>query len=212
MTTIVMLVGVVGCGGKASSSNSAPDAGAEAGGGAGRVPKEHRASALACPAERGAVSLTPNGCGASSTTDCVQDSDCKQGKNGRCIEFGSSCATSCSYDDCTQDSDCAKDTPCVCRTSATDSSANTCPTQGNCRVDADCGPKGYCSPSLVGDSCTCQIASACDGPCEDGCMHGYFCHVSQDTCIDDSDCRDGLLCAFDTIGNHFECRACAPNL
>jgi hypothetical protein len=103
------------------------------------------------------------------------------GVNGRCLPAPPvNCDSACSYDECTNDADCGS-VPCDCRSSATDSAANTCLVGSNCQVDSDCGVGGYCSPSGVATSCA--IA--------------YFCHTANDTCTDSGDCPDGRLCHYD---------------
>jgi len=87
--------------------------------------------------------------------------------NGRCFPWeGLVSEGGCSYDECFADSGCGAGTPCICRSSATDNSANVCDVGGNCAVDSDCGKGGYCSPSVG----------------------GYFCHTVADLCVNDSDC------------------------
>ena len=138
------------------------------------VPLNHRATAAACPTDRGPGPPTqpyPQG----QTSGCASDSDCTAGQNGRCFPFeGLVGPGGCSYDQCFEDSACGAKTPCICRASATDNAANVCDPGGNCAVDSDCGPGGYCSPSV----------SAClwNSPAP------YFCHTPADGCINDSDC------------------------
>src|SRR5580658_2032140 len=141
------------------------------------VPLYHRASAACCPSQRGPGG--PNqpylpGFASPLSADaggCTSDSDCTSGVNGRCFPFeGEVGLGGCSYDECFTDSNCGSGTPCLCRSSSTDNSANVCDPGGNCAVDSDCGLGGYCSPSGI-----------CDGPT-------YYCHTSSDTCVNDTDC------------------------
>jgi hypothetical protein len=130
---------------------------------------------------RGAGALTP-GCpyDGGISLACVQDSDCTAGQNGRCLPTpGVACAPECSYDTCQSDQNCGG-TACLCRTSGSDSTANTC-AQGNCAVDSDCGPSGYCSPSGLLDACGI----------------GYYCHTASDACVDNASCPSGQGCSFD---------------
>jgi hypothetical protein len=119
--------------------------------GAPRVPTNHRASAVACPMQRG-----PGSTGGLPPGDCDADTDCTAGANGRCLP---SCgppgcfASDCSYDGCFNDSECGGTIPCSCRPSVTSSAANTCLTGSTCAVDSDCGHGGYCSPSGASDWC-----------------------------------------------------------
>jgi len=179
-----------------------PDAGCAPVALTGRVPTNHRAAAATCPSQRGA-GVVPTSCAyEAGAVGCLQDSDCTQGKNGRCNASGGPVVIpcpypSCSYDACETDSDCAAKTACDCRSSATDGAPNYCATGSNCAVDSDCGPGGYCSPGGFTDS-FCNIPT-------------YFCHTAADTCLDDSDCCNFLPCSFDHNVGHFACGgACAP--
>jgi hypothetical protein len=166
----------------------------------GRVPAKHRATAVACPEERG-PSTVPAACiDSGSPPYCLSDSQCTMGNNGRCQHVYPlpGCFFECSYDACFTDSDCPAPEPCGCRASATDSAPNTCLAGSECRVDADCGSGGYCSPSM--------------GPYSGSCGIAYFCHTAVDTCLDDSDC-DGGLCRYDTTAGHWACAdgdGCVP--
>jgi hypothetical protein len=197
-----------------------------------RIPKSHRASGSTCPQERalGISGLGPS-CSpdAGGSTTCWQDSDCKAGNNGRCYGGWNRlpCASQCSYDSCSNDFDCPANQPCECRASDFDSTANTCVAGSNCRVDSDCGPCGYCSPSQVNVFCFCPSTALCkDGgggcyegtstgwkevpcSCGDACGHGYFCHTPNDSCVDDSDCKQGT-CNFDTQEKRWSCSSCWP--
>jgi hypothetical protein len=167
----------------------------------GRVPLEHRATAMACPSQRGPGSL-PTSCNydAGMTATCLADTDCDAGTNGRCMHpdlTPAICVVACSYDGCFSDSDCPAGQPCACRASSTDSTANACVSGSQCRIDSDCGSGGYCSPSPGYGDFHCGMA--------------YFCHTSSDTCIDDSDC-DSAHCQFDSTASHWACGGpgCAP--
>jgi hypothetical protein len=184
----------------------------------GRVPQNHVASAVACPAGRGSIApyCSLDAGVAPPSLQCVNDSDCTAGANGRCeytfgsypLEAGASptsvlyCTTLCSYDACASNADCASRTPCDCRTSSTDGTANVCLTGSNCAVDSDCGPGGFCSPS-AGELVNGGYAS---GPSQ----LRYFCHTPNDTCYDDGDCPRcaGCLgggCEYDTTQAHWAC-------
>jgi len=163
---------------EASSSSSPADAEAgsdalaaacpDAGLGAGalstpHVPLTHRPSGSACPQTRGTQASTA-GCtcaadgGACPCAACNTDSDCTKGPNGRCEASGPSTFKGCSYDQCFGDSDCMGGAPCECRASSASVVPNTCLGESNCAVDSDCGPGGYCSPSVVSNSCQCLAA------------------------------------------------------
>jgi hypothetical protein len=163
----------------------------------GRVPKNHRATAVACPTGRG----TENGQFGDSGVpgSCAQDSDCTSGTNGRCVpNMGGAFYLTCSYDQCATDGDCAG-TACVCRPDATSVVANVCASsKSQCRLDSDCGAGGYCSPSESSDV-------FCFSPDLD-----YFCHTPADECIDDTDCANGG-CNYDPSVKHWKCGSlCAP--
>src|SRR5262249_11512096 len=130
---------------------------------------------------------------------CASDSQCQNGPSGRCFPFeGLVGPGGCSYDECYTDSDCSSKSPCICRGSPSDNSANYCAPPGNCNVDSDCGQGGYCSPSFSG----CYQAAT------------YYCHTAHDTCTNDADCprvdagpswaaRD--TCAYDSAAQHWAC-------
>jgi hypothetical protein len=164
-----------------------------------RVPKNHRATATACPTARGSdESQIPDAGG--SLGSCAKDSDCTQGTNGRCTwSNGGAHVLSCTYDQCASDSDCSG-TVCVCRADATSSDVNACgSSKSNCRVDADCGAGGYCSPSESSDT-YCYSADT-----------AYFCHTAADECIDDADCGQDGSCNYDTSAKHWKCgMLCSP--
>ena len=223
--------------GNAHGDSSVGDEGAGGGTGAGgtkggqtcrvRAPKNHRAAGSTCPQGRGpgisglSSPCTPDG---SVVTRCWQDSECTDGRNGRCLAALApmACMSNCTYDGCANDSDCPANQPCDCRSSESDSAANTC-VAGNCRVDSDCGPCGFCSPTQIDTLCGCPSTALCDGTakcyagqtevpcsCGDACGHGYFCHTSRDSCIDDSDCDEGDSCNYDTINKMWSCSFCWP--
>jgi hypothetical protein len=189
--------------------------------GAGRqgdaeVPIYHRAAPSCCPSARERPTGQPYGMG--SADGCSTDSQCADGSDGRCFPFeGLVGGSGCSYDQCVTDSDCPSGAPCICRTSASDVSANSCAAPGNCVVDSDCGPGGFCSPS----------GGACDyAPPSQSALAGdaFYCHTPSDTCVNDSDCTPppgdaGVgcpmyqACAYDTVAGHWSCvsdRCCPP--
>ena len=168
-----------------------------------RVPVHHRATASNCPTDRGPGPPTqpyPQ----NESNGCTSDSDCTAGVNGRCFpKEGLVGPGGCSYDACSNDSMCGAMTPCACRASATDDTANVCDTGGNCAIDSDCGLGGYCSPSAT----SCGLAP-------------YFCHTQADECIDDTDCPSPnpascasySTCAYDPQVQHWACTqfVCCP--
>lgn len=173
------------------------------------IPVYHRAAPATCPPKRGpgtsgvvvngmpgfpACPMPPS----PTTVCCSSDSDCDAGTNGRCTGSNSGPLPSgnqCTYDECFIDSNCPSGTPCICRSSPTDNTANVCVTGGNCVVDSDCGSGSYCSPS--------PLLNSCDDP------GPYYCHTAADTCVDDSDCFvDGgasFFCAYDPKARHWGC-------
>jgi hypothetical protein len=196
---------------------------------AGRAPRNHRAAGALCPAARGPAKL-PDGCNPDAgmspagLADCLRDTDCTAGSNGRCTSppIFAICGL-CSYDDCAADADCPGGAPCQCRASETDGAPNRCQTASNCTVDADCGPGGFCSPSVVDDFCFCPSTALCAPSdkcyagttevrcaCGDSCGHGYFCHTKADTCLDDEDCGTSGSCNFDKLAGRWQCALCWP--
>jgi hypothetical protein len=143
------------------------------GGGSGPVPARHRPTAVACPMDRPAGICTSPG---SATAECIADSECAAGQNGRCRQQVRFPTCICSYDSCFADTDCGAGGVCSCRGSSgpTDNSANVC-LKSNCRVDADCGGR-YCSPT-VDFGCGAFFG-----------VVGYYCHTAKDSCLDDTDC------------------------
>lgn len=213
------LGGILSDGGASGSSGVA---------GSTKVPLNHRSASASCPSQRGpgpscatticASQPYPSGV---ATPSCASDSQCTGGKNGRCFPFeGLVGPGGCSYDECFSDSDCGARTPCLCRSSATDNSANACDVGGNCAVDSDCGPGGYCSPSM--GSCPSaapevEVQDNYAGPSP------YYCHTASDQCVNDSDCASpdagtasslgtSTLCAYNTQDKRWECTqiTCLP--
>ena len=191
----------------------------------GQTPVNHRPSGAQCSSERGPG---PQVCdGVTCTTSqpypspyastCSSDSQCTHGVNGRCFPWeGLITAGGCSYDECSTDSDCGTRTPCICRSSSTDNSANICDVGGNCAVDSDCGPGGYCSPSIE----ACYSANPnveAEGKFLPGNIPSpYYCHTASDICINDSDCAPvdaGTVtlplryspCAYNVQNSRWEC-------
>jgi hypothetical protein len=200
-----------GLGGALSSSSGGnPDTSSGVGGG----PTYHRVTGAVCPSKRGPGSVAGSPsldyykktCTGDQSDCCWSDSQCSSGSNGRCNE-GAKVQPSCSYDECLTDSDCPSGTPCLCRSSPSDDSPNSCVPGGNCVVDSDCGRGGYCSPSPSPDRC---------GP------GAYYCHTASDTCVNDADCPPidgdpGLgfscvldsiapTCSYDAQAKHWACR------
>ncbi|MGK0360759.1 MAG: hypothetical protein ACI9U2_003073, partial [Bradymonadia bacterium] len=141
-----------------------------------RVPAKHRPAPIDCDDARG-PGATPEEGGA--PVDCLTDDDCPDGDNGRCTGNGHD-GWYCTYDRCFADADC--DGVCQCG-GGFRSDHNVC-LGGDCRVDADCGAAGFCSPSF-GD------CGAYTG------VNAYYCHTSDDTCIDDADCEGEPQFGFD---------------
>jgi hypothetical protein len=163
-----------------------------ASGSSNEVPLDHRSTSESCPSQRGPA---PQFCAGGTCTDqpfpapstCASDSQCTTGVNGRCFPWqGLVTAGGCSYDQCFADSDCGAKTPCLCRSSSADNSANVCDVGGNCAVDSDCGPGGYCSPSM--ETCYSTNSEAAVEGRNFGGPNPYYCHTASDICLNDSDC------------------------
>jgi hypothetical protein len=166
-----------------------------------RTPLLHRAAGATCPTGR-ATGTGPFICGCISVTNphncpcpganCMYDADCTSGVSGRCLAPQPlPPGAQCSYDECFSDADCPANTPCDCRDSAASSTPNSCLTGSDCRVDSDCGAGNYCSPSP-------------------GLAAAYHCHTSNDTCVDDSDCRQPEYCAFNEQNGYWSCAVLLP--
>jgi hypothetical protein len=158
----------------------------------GRVPKQHRPSAVECDRRR--PDTEPTDIPDSGLATCRVNADCTQGTNGRCNGNGHD-GWACTYDKCFSDADCSgSGGVCECEGQFR-SDANMC-IAGNCRVDGDCGAGGFCSPSL--GSCGHYNKNV-----------GYFCHTPSDECIDDADCSSpagrGGYCAFDSVAKRWKC-------
>jgi hypothetical protein len=218
----VALIAALGCGGRESGTTvGTSSSGASAGMDAStvsdaRVPLYHRAAHATCPMQRapGMSDVIENGMPGfppcptpppPTTVCCSSDSQCDGGTNGRCSTRTTGPPipeNQCTYDECFTDSNCPSGTPCICRSSPTDNTANVCVTGGNCVVDSDCASGGYCSPS--------PLLNTCDDP------GPYYCHTASDTCIDDSDCFvDGgpaFFCAYEPSARHWACNEwfCPP--
>jgi hypothetical protein len=145
-----------------------------------RVPQVHRPQTVACPSARGAgAEFTPG-----ADDECTTDATCTSGLNGRCMVFTGHAR--CSYDACTSDADCAAGTVCECRPGGTSNIPNVC-LRSDCRVDDDCGAAGYCSRSAIPGSIPVWVADGDPGYGTD-LSNGYFCHTTNDCCMDNADC------------------------
>ena len=215
-----------------TGSGSVVTSGGSSGSCSGQAPVNRRPSSVQCPSSRGSA---PQLCCNDGTTcagqpypsrfcglgnlalTCSSDSQCNGGLNGRCFPpegEGWITAGGCSYDECSTDSNCGAKTPCICRSSSTDNSANICDVGGNCAVDSDCGPCGYCSPSFE----TCEDTTNSNLHAEGEYFGGpspyydpYYCHTPSDLCVNDSDCASldagitGFTCAYNAQDTRWEC-------
>ena len=151
--------------------------------GGAKIPLQHRSTSVSCPSQRG----PGPSCTGTMCSSCSTDSQCTAGVNGRCFPWeGQVSRGGCSYDECSSDSNCGAKTPCLCRSSSTDNSANMCDVGGNCAVDSDCGPGGYCSPSM--ETCYSTNPEAMVEGRNYGGPNPYYCHTASDLCTNDSDC------------------------
>jgi hypothetical protein len=164
-----------------------------------REPEKHRPTATACDHTRPSAEPDVPADGDPSWVMCQSNAECTDGENGRCTGNGHD-GYQCTYDACFSDSDCpalASGTPRLCQCEGGSRADNNVCLGGNCRVDADCGGGGYCSPTL--GSCGNYTGT-----------QGYYCHTSNDECLDDADCNaDGSsypgYCAFMPEVGHWMC-------
>jgi hypothetical protein len=209
--------GGIGSGGNATGGSVTGGVGTGNGGngsggnGSGKVPLQHRSTSASCPSQRG----SGPSCVDTTCSSCSSDSQCTDGVNGRCFPWeGLISLGGCSYDECFSDSNCGARTPCLCRSSSTDNSANMCDVGGNCAVDSDCGPGGYCSPSM--ETCYSTNHEAAVEGRNYGGPNPYYCHTASDLCTNDSDCAPldaGTAtnpmtytpCAYNVQNSHWEC-------
>jgi hypothetical protein len=203
--------GQAGVGGGLQTTGGANSSG---GTGSGNVPLQHRSTSASCPSQRGPG---PSCVDTMCSTSCSSDSQCIDGVNGRCFPWkGLISSGGCAYDECFTDSNCGAKTPCICRSSSTDNSANMCDVGGNCAVDSDCGPGGYCSPSM--ETCNSTNPEARVEGWYFGGPNPYYCHTASDLCINDSDCASldagtattpscptSTPCAYNAQHNRWEC-------
>jgi hypothetical protein len=163
------------------STTWSSDSGAAPGDAGAGVPPNHRPAALCCPAARPAGD-TCEWDAALPATECLDDSDCTGGTNGRCmilpgmisppgfpVSDGSThfilvCDGFCTYDQCFSDVDCPDNVPCICRSYGYGN--NVCAIGSGCSVDSDCGPGGSCT--FTGKT--------------------YQCHRPGDVCFTSNDC------------------------
>jgi hypothetical protein len=69
-----------------------------------------------------------------------------------------------------------------------------------CFNETFCTPGGSDCPETGPDGITKQVPGSCGG----NCGHGYFCHTTKDSCLDDGDCAGGF-CTFDPGGQAWLC-------
>jgi hypothetical protein len=171
--------GAAGSSGAASAAGTGGVSAGGPGGSAGavaRVPQRHRASSICPPLD---LSTRAYDCSAATVIptlpgSCNGDSQCVNGRNGRCASVPPSGVCLCVYDHCVSDAECPAGQACACNPIEF---GNSCVT-GGCRVDADCGEGGFCGPEVP--------------PCDDQ-ISGYQCYSPKDTCSSDSDCPDDCI-------------------
>jgi hypothetical protein len=163
-----LVVASLGCASDASSAGTAKAPATAQAPACERTARVHRATPAKCDSERAPGTLAPPG---PMKADCNADSDCTEGRNGRCHSTSVGGAT-CSYDECLSDADCPADQSCACGEG--DVAPNRC-VGGDCLLDTDCEGKASCSPSY----------GEC-GPLRG--VQGNFCHTCEDECLDDLDC------------------------
>jgi hypothetical protein len=177
----------------------------------GRAPLTHRDAGTDCPRDRAEDAGSPPFSSLPFPGNtCAHNADCTAGQNGRCLSepnygapdpvTGQEIAyneTYCSYDDCFVDSDCGLRVPCDCRIQNIYGAPNVCLLGSNCALDSDCQPPGFCSRSY-------GLPKEPD--------YGFFCHTTNDTCIDDVDCPPRVgdteyTCRFDSTLARWRCFA-----
>jgi hypothetical protein len=166
-------------------------------GGCGHNVLNHRPTIGTCPPSPG-----PPGPDA-ATASCASASDCSDAGPRFCV--GGHCAE----DECTSDTNCGATGICSCGFVGSGTAGvvvpNTCMMGEGCQTDAQC-PSGYCSPSL--DSIF--IGGLSGGT---NYSYSYHCHVSADTCTNDSDCGPQTtptmphtpVCMWNAQLGHFAC-------
>lgn len=159
-----------------------------------REPKVHRATATDCSTDKPAENPSiPDG-GTGPMFECHSNAECTSGRNGRCDGNGHD-GYRCTYDACYTDSECGGG---VCACNGASRATNHVCLAGGCRTDSDCGSTGYCSPTL--------------GSCGHyGKAEAYYCHTSEDECVDDEDCAGAGTtgqtgyCAYQKTVGHWKC-------
>ncbi len=150
---------------------------------------DHRATAVACAADRPVTEPADASCGTHGGDTCAAHDDCTDGLNGRCVLDPNFFDCACRYDECTLDEDCGGTAVCGCAETAPHVylSNNRC-MNGDCREDADC-PSGLCLANRWGCGSV-EDASSLNA-------WGYFCATDADTCRSDDVCTDwGDFCVF----------------
>jgi hypothetical protein len=192
LATVVLLVAATQCGGE--SAGVGGDGGKP---GNQPIPTNHRPAAPACPSDRPPGVNIDGGVLDGGVNECVHDSDCTMGKNGRCLPSGGNRAGNiCSYDACNMDSDCPSGQLCQCGQAGGmyGRYGNSC-IPSNCRVDSDCGANGYCSPTY---DTTCGSRNG---------VVGYYCHTPGDDCVNDDQCTEAGIgyCAWQPTTSKWSC-------
>jgi len=103
--------------------------------------------------------------------NCVTDSDCGDGVNGRCSLNGP--YIGCTYDECFADADCPAGTRCACDVGLQD---------GNL-----CVPD-HCSGCATAE---CGVSAGCLGPTQAAALE---CHTGHDRCRTNADCGRDEYC------------------
>ena len=108
--------------------------------------------------------------------DCMSNSDCVDGVNGRCTLQGP--YTWCTYDQCFSDADCPAGARCACGVEQLDGNMCLLDDCSGCAAD-QCAPSWGCAGHVDGSS---------------GGVQSFECYTPDDSCHTDADCRPGEFC------------------
>lgn len=166
--SLVIWVGLGGCGSSSALVTSSTDAAVFVPTG---PPAVHRETATTCGAP------VPGTCGpdVNPGEPCLADTDCSAQSGGSCIRVHGSFCT-CTYNDCAADAECGAEQLCACNAAIRQGNVVNHCLPSNCKVDSDCGTGQYCGAALD-DICGSFLGVA-----------RYACTTPNDRCRTDRDC------------------------